>query len=100
MRDRADSGFGKYSGLRQFWLAMIRFLHTRIRVQDLDSSVAFYEKLGFRVVGGHPAQNWLILQNETSTIGLFQGMFEKNMLTFTAGEAPAPKRKKKETVAA
>ena len=56
-----------------------------LAVKDLAASRAFYEKLGFRVMGGDQAQNWLILQNETSTIGLFQGMFEKNMLTFNPG---------------
>lgn len=56
-----------------------------LAVKDLGASRAFYEKLGFRVIGGDPAQNWLILQNETSTIGLFQGMFEKNLLTFNPG---------------
>ena len=56
-----------------------------LAVKDLAASRAFYEKLGFRAMGGDPAQNWLILQNETSTIGLFQGMFEKNILTFNPG---------------
>jgi catechol 2,3-dioxygenase-like lactoylglutathione lyase family enzyme len=56
-----------------------------LAVKDLGASRAFYEKLGFRVIGGDPAQNWLILQSETSTIGLFQGMFEKNLLTFNPG---------------
>ena len=56
-----------------------------LAVKDLAASRAFYEKLGFRSKGGDPAQNWLILQNETSTIGLFQGMFEKNILTFNPG---------------
>ena len=56
-----------------------------LAVKDLNASRAFYEKLGFRVIGGDAAQNWLILQNETSTIGLFQGMFDKNMLTFNPG---------------
>jgi|SRR5688572_22425691 len=56
-----------------------------LAVKDLGASRAFYEKLGFRAITGDPAQNWLILQNETSTIGLFQGMFEKNMLTFNPG---------------
>jgi catechol 2,3-dioxygenase-like lactoylglutathione lyase family enzyme len=56
-----------------------------LSVKDLGASRAFYEKLGFRAIGGNPAQNWLILQNETSTIGLFQGMFDKNMLTFNPG---------------
>jgi catechol 2,3-dioxygenase-like lactoylglutathione lyase family enzyme len=56
-----------------------------LAVKDIAASRAFYEKLGFRVSGGNQAQNWLILQNETSTIGLFQGMFDKNMLTFNPG---------------
>lgn len=56
-----------------------------LAVKDLGASRTFYEKLGFRQIGGDAAQNWLILQNETSTIGLFQGMFEKNMLTYNPG---------------
>ena len=56
-----------------------------LAVKDLAASRAFYEKLGFRAVGGNPAQNWLILQNETSTIGLFQGMLDRNTLTFNPG---------------
>ncbi len=56
-----------------------------LAVKNLGASRAFYENLGFRVIGGNPAQNWLILQNQTSTIGLFQGMFEKNTLTFNPG---------------
>lgn len=56
-----------------------------LAVKDLGASRSFYEKLGFRAIGGDPAKNWLILQNETSTIGLFQGMFDKNTLTFNPG---------------
>ena len=56
-----------------------------LAVKDLAASQAFYEKLGFAPIGGDPAQNWLILQNETSTIGLFQGMFERNILTYNPG---------------
>lgn len=56
-----------------------------LTVKDLAASREFYEKLGFRVVGGDAAQNWLVLQNETTTIGLFQGMFPRNMLTFNPG---------------
>jgi len=56
-----------------------------LTVKDLAPSRAFYEKLGFRMIGGDPAKNWVILQNETSTIGLFQGMFDKNILTFNPG---------------
>ena len=56
-----------------------------LAVKDLGASRAFYEKLGFKVFGGDEKQNWLILQNETSTIGLFQGMFDKNLLTYNPG---------------
>lgn len=56
-----------------------------LAVKDLEASRAFYEKLGFRVVFGKPAQHFLILQNETNTIGIFQGMFDKNILTFNPG---------------
>jgi catechol 2,3-dioxygenase-like lactoylglutathione lyase family enzyme len=56
-----------------------------LAVKDIAASRAFYEKLGFRVTGGNQAQRWLILQNESSTIGLFQGMFDKNGLTFNPG---------------
>jgi len=55
-----------------------------LAVKDLAASRAFYEKLGFRVFGGNP-KNYMIMQNETSTIGLFQGMFDKNILTFNPG---------------
>ncbi len=56
-----------------------------LAVKDLAASKAFYSKLGFEKVGGDEAQNWLILRNGTTTIGLFQGMFEKNILTFNPG---------------
>ena len=56
-----------------------------LAVKDLKASRAFYEKLDFEVVGGDPAQNWLILRNGSVTIGLFQGMFERNMMTFNPG---------------
>lgn len=56
-----------------------------LSVKDLAASRAFYEKLGFRVFGGDADSGWLIMQNDTSTIGLFQGMFDRNMLTFNPG---------------
>ena len=55
-----------------------------LAVKDLQASRAFYEKLGFRPIAGNGKQ-MLILQNETCTIGLFQGMFDKNILTFNPG---------------
>jgi catechol 2,3-dioxygenase-like lactoylglutathione lyase family enzyme len=56
-----------------------------LAVKDINKSRAFYEKLGFEVIGGQVEQNWLILQNETTTVGLFQGMFEENLMTFNPG---------------
>lgn len=55
-----------------------------LAVKDLEASRAFYQKLGFEVFGGD-AKSWIILQNGTTTIGLFQGMFERNLLTFNPG---------------
>ncbi len=56
-----------------------------LNVKDLEVSKIFYEKLGFHVFGGDAAQNWLIMKNGDHIIGLFQGMFEKNILTFNPG---------------
>lgn len=56
-----------------------------LAVKDLEVSKSFYENLGFEVCGGKAEQNWLILRNRVHTIGLFQGMFEKNILTFNPG---------------
>lgn len=57
-------------------------------VKDIAISRAFYEKIGFVVRGGDQDQNWLVLRNGNTTIGLFQGMFENNMLTFNPGWGP------------
>ena len=56
-----------------------------LAVKDLEASRRFYDKFGFKVFAGNAAQNWLILKNGATVIGLFQGMFEKNMLTFNPG---------------
>ncbi len=56
-----------------------------LAVKDLAASKDFYEKLGFESIGGDPQQNWLILKNGDHVLGLFQGMFEENMLTFNPG---------------
>ncbi len=56
-----------------------------LAVKDLAASRAFYEKLGFEMMGGEPDQNWCILKNGDHIIGLFQGMFEGNILTFNPG---------------
>jgi predicted enzyme related to lactoylglutathione lyase len=56
-----------------------------LAVKDIAASKAFYEKFGFGVFHGDIAQNWLIMKNGDHVIGLFQGMFEKNILTFNPG---------------
>ena len=56
-----------------------------LTVKDLEASREFYEKLGFEMFGGDASQNWLIMKNGDHVIGLFQGMFERNMLTFNPG---------------
>ena len=56
-----------------------------LAVKDIQASKTFYEKFGFKVFFGDAAQNWLILKNGDHAIGLFQGMFEKNILTFNPG---------------
>lgn len=56
-----------------------------LAVNDITASKEFYEKLGFKVFSGDASQNWLILKNGDCVIGLFQGMFEKNILTFNPG---------------
>ena len=56
-----------------------------LAVKDLEASKEFYEKLGFQTMGGDADQNWLILKNGDHILGLFQGMFEGNLLTFNPG---------------
>ncbi len=56
-----------------------------LAVRDLAASKSFYEKLGFRQMHGNESENWVILKSGSTVIGLFQGMFEKNILTFNPG---------------
>lgn len=56
-----------------------------LAVKDIEASKAFYEKLGFEEFGGDVTQHWLILKNGPHVIGLFQGMFDRNTLTFNPG---------------
>jgi catechol 2,3-dioxygenase-like lactoylglutathione lyase family enzyme len=56
-----------------------------LAVKDIQASQAFYEKLGFEAFHGDLSQNWLIMKNGDHVIGLFQGMFERNILTFNPG---------------
>lgn len=60
-------------------------LSISLAVKDLEASRQFYEKFGFEVFGGDASQNWLILRNDEHVIGLFQGMFDRNILTFNPG---------------
>ena len=56
-----------------------------LSVKDLNKSKSFYESLGFKVFAGNPEQNYLIMKNGNALIGLFQGMFENNIMTFNPG---------------
>lgn len=56
-----------------------------LNVKDIKASKAFYEKLDFKVVAGKLEQNWIVLQSGSARIGLFQGMFDKNIMTFNPG---------------
>ncbi len=56
-----------------------------LAVKDLEASRRFYEKFGFTPFAGDPSRNWQILKNGDHVIGLFQGMFDKNILTFNPG---------------
>ena len=56
-----------------------------LNVKDIKASMAFYEKLDFKVVAGKLEQKWIVLQNGNARIGLFQGMFDKNIMTFNPG---------------
>jgi predicted lactoylglutathione lyase len=56
-----------------------------LAVKDIEASKLFYEKLGFTVFMGNQSQHWLIMKNGEHAIGLFQGMFDKNILTFNPG---------------
>ena len=56
-----------------------------LAVKDLEASRQFYEKFGFKAFAGDPSRNWLIMKNGDHAIGLFQGMFDKNILTFNPG---------------
>lgn len=56
-----------------------------LTVQDIEASKVFYQKLGFTILAGDQSQNWLILKNGEHVIGLFQGMFDKNIITFNPG---------------
>lgn len=56
-----------------------------LTVKDLSKSIAFYEKLGFSIFAGDPNQHYVIMKNDSTNIGLFEGMFQDNILTFNPG---------------
>lgn len=56
-----------------------------LSVSNIEESKVFYQKLGFEIVGGDQSQNWLVLKNGDHKVGLFQGMFEGNIMTFNPG---------------
>lgn len=56
-----------------------------LAVNDIEKSKDFYEKIGFTQIGGEQSQGWIILKNGDHTIGLFQGMFDSNLMTFNPG---------------
>jgi lactoylglutathione lyase len=66
-----------------------------LTVKDIKASRAFYQKLGFEVYDDHEAENWLILRSGTTYIGLFQGMFDKNTLTFNPSDVRGIQRQLK-----
>jgi lactoylglutathione lyase len=67
-----------------------------LSVRDLAASRSFYERLGFQVIDGKEEENWLILRNGEAKIGLFQGKFEGNLLTFGPPDVRAVQRKLRE----
>ena len=67
------------------WIIELGAFSISLAVKNIETSKAFYKNFGFEVGGGDVSQNWLILRNGDRTIGLFQGMFEKNTLTFNPG---------------
>lgn len=79
---RLEAALGHYQKEQGMELGVFSISLT---VKDIEASKSFYEKFGFKVFGGDAAQNWLFLKNGDHLIGLFKGMFEKNILTFNPG---------------
>ena len=68
-----------------------------LSVSDINVSLDFYQKLGFQVIGGEIEQNWVILKNNEAIIGLFQGMFEENIMTFNPNDVRSIQKSLKES---
>src|ERR687894_2070425 len=73
------------SGTRLEEIMELGAFSVSLAVKDIEASKLFYEKLGFAAFAGDQSQNWLIMKNGDHVIGLFQGMFDKNILTFNPG---------------
>lgn len=80
-----DEGTKQMANAKEYGPMQLGNFSVSLTVKDIAVSREFYEKLGFKVVGGKQEQKWLVMQNDQSTVGLFQGMFEKNMLTYNPG---------------
>jgi catechol 2,3-dioxygenase-like lactoylglutathione lyase family enzyme len=89
LKSRANGGrvrvIGKPSAIQEGDSMELGAFSVSLAVKDIAASKAFYEKLGFSAFGGDQSQGWLILKNGSTVIGLFQGMFDKNILTFNPG---------------
>jgi len=85
VRDAARNAASPEPAAREAPALELGAFSVSLAVEDLAASRAFYETLGFRQIAGNQEQNWIILQNGTSTIGLFHGMFERNIMTFNPG---------------
>ena len=70
---------------KRSWNMNLGNFSVSLAVKDIEASCRFYEKLGFEIFGGDASQGWLIMKSPSCVIGLFQGMFEKNTLTFNPG---------------
>jgi hypothetical protein len=79
MNEKQSNSSDANSGLGIFSLSL--------NVKDIEISYEFYKKLGFKSIDGAIEQKWLVLKNGTTKIGLFQGMFPSNMLTFNPNDA-------------
>jgi catechol 2,3-dioxygenase-like lactoylglutathione lyase family enzyme len=79
--------YAKFCVRNTTWEAIMELgaFSVSLAVKDIEASRLFYEKLGFTVFAGDQSHNWLIMKNGEHAIGLFQGMFDKNILTFNPG---------------
>jgi lactoylglutathione lyase len=81
----AAATFATFTSAQEIKTMELGNFSVSLAVKDIKASLTFYEKLGFKPVGGKLEQNWIVLQNGSTKIGLFQGMFPKNLMTFNPG---------------